>query len=62
MVSSKAGKDVIRVFDSRKPTECLWHAAGKHGLRGAEPSLAMALEDALEKARDTDIQLAAREK
>jgi hypothetical protein len=57
VVSSRASKAVIQVFDSRTPTKCLWHLAGRNGLRGVAPPLAKALEAEFENARNNTSRL-----
>ncbi len=51
VVSSRANRDVIRVFDRRTPTKCLWRLAAKDGLRGADPPLVKAFAVQLENGR-----------
>jgi hypothetical protein len=53
VVSGRAPRDTIKVFDSYNRKQCLWYLSAKNGLQGQGAPLATAFESEFEK---TDAQ------
>jgi hypothetical protein len=50
VVSGRASRDTIKVFDGRDRKTYLWHLSGKNGLQGEGAALARLFESEFEKA------------